>query len=192
MFKTTWIVLLAQKIRDNTYRVVLLTRDYGKISCWHKVKTCTYGTGDIISIWIEREWSVNKLKSLERVDSPLWKKWKFIEIMNVLSLICLIDEVIPDSMPQPSVFDDYRNLIEIIKSETAYFDSDRALLIQIRILQTLWIFHIYHKEESPMLRYIYNNLRTTSIEKIFQWNGIDEDTCHILQKNFDVSLLNIR
>ncbi len=107
---------MIQKIRDSNFRIILLTREYGKISCWHKTKNCGYDTGDIINISIERIGTINTIKYVDGIMSISGKDWDYNGIISFLELIVLLGKYIPESMPHPAIFDDYSNLLTIIQN----------------------------------------------------------------------------
>ncbi len=177
---------MTQKIRDNNFRIILLTRDYGKISCWHKTRVCGYDTGDIIETWIERAWNVNNIKHIDQISSLGGKEWKYEGIIGFLECISLLGKSLPESMPHPSIFDDYRHLLTLIqwgRSPQSY----HFLLLKIRLLKMLWVLDASATDNSPLLTYIYSNIRTSSIESLIQAKSLDTETIQKLQKTIELS-----
>ncbi len=165
MFKTTWLVLRIQKIRDHNFRIILLTREYGKVSCWHKTKNCGYDMWDIIDITIERIGGTNMLRSTDNLISLSWKVWNYEWIIWFLELVWLIGKGLPEAMPYPWVFDDFTHLVKNLRENKDTCEI-HFILLKLRFLKNLWILDERNTEGSPIIDYIYENIRTAPIQRL--------------------------
>jgi len=95
MFRSKGIVLNIQKIRDNQIRIVLFTREYGKITCWSK-KQISADIGCIISIFIERKGNQNLLKTHETLASAGDMFQKYDEVICFLQLLDSLNLMLPE------------------------------------------------------------------------------------------------
>ena len=108
MFKTESIILSVDTIRDSNIRVVLLTKEYGKISVWYKKKQFPHDMGDIIFTTIDRQGSLNLLKYTESMMSPREEQWSYQKIRIFLESIALIHALAPEMAPYMNIFRDYK------------------------------------------------------------------------------------
>jgi recombinational DNA repair protein (RecF pathway) len=136
MFKTESIILKIESIRDNQTRVVLLTREYGKVSCWYRKRQFLHDIGDMIFVVLERDNSTNTIKFTENMYSPRESHWNYSKIRVFLESLALMNTLIPEMAPYASLFHDYRGLLtHMQKSESLH--EHHYLLFQFRILRTL-------------------------------------------------------
>jgi hypothetical protein len=108
VFKTEAIILSIDTIRDNNIRIVVLTKEYGKISCWYKKKQFPHDIGDITFLTIERTAATNTIKYTESIMSPREESWSYSKITTFLESLALMYTLLPEMSPYLSVFQDYR------------------------------------------------------------------------------------
>jgi hypothetical protein len=108
VFKTEAIILSIDTIRDNNIRIVVLAKEYGKISCWYKKRQFLHDIGDIIFLTIERNNSINTIKYTESIMSPREESWNYIKITTFLESLSLMYTLLPEESPYLSIFQDYR------------------------------------------------------------------------------------
>jgi hypothetical protein len=108
VFKTEAIILSIDTIRDNNIRIVVLTKEYGKISCWYKKKQFSHDIGDIVFLIIERTAGTNTVKYTENIMSPREESWNYAKITTFLESLALMHTLLPEMSPYLSVFQDYR------------------------------------------------------------------------------------
>ena len=136
MFKTESIILSVDTIRDANTRVVLLTKEYGKISAWYKKKQFPHDMGDIVFTTIDRQGSLNILKYTESMMSPREEQWSYQKIRIFLESIALIHALAPEMAPYSSIFRDYRGLLTHMQTQTSLHEH-HYLLFQFRVLRLL-------------------------------------------------------
>lgn len=74
MYRFPAIILSITRIRDNNTRIVLLSREYGKITGWWNKKNITgIDIGDIAEVLISREGTKNTIKNVD-IKIHAWNK----------------------------------------------------------------------------------------------------------------------
>ncbi len=174
MYRTQWVILYKQKIRDNQNRIIIFTREFWKVTCWSK-KTIQSDIGSIASILIDRKNGMNMLHSIETISSLESIFSTYDEIITFLSVITSLYTLLPESMEHRSIYDDMIRSIEVFTRtiwDHSHTEEVRVWIIQffillhIRILKKLWflrdeLFHI-----SDVLRYIYIQIDIKNIHQI--------------------------
>ena len=111
MFRTHAIVLYIQKIRDNQKRIILFSRDYGKITCWSK-KNVLPDIGNIVSVVIERRGNENHIKTIDTIDSLGDTFENYEQVYNFLTLIETLYRLLPDALEHRNIYDDILELVQ--------------------------------------------------------------------------------
>jgi len=166
LFKTKAIILSIDTIRDNNIRIVCLTEEYGKISCWYKKKVFSHDIGDIVFMSIERLSWINVVKYTENIYSPREENWSFQKIYIFLESLSLIGKLLPEAAPYGNIFNDYKSLLSHMQEIHTLWEH-HYLLFQFRILRTLWYIWYESVERSSITGYIYKNILSTPLEKVF-------------------------
>ncbi len=170
MYRAQWILLYKQKIRDNQIRIILFTREFGKVTCWSK-KPIQSDIGNIVSLMIDRKNGMNLIHSIDTTHSIDDIFSTYEEIMTFLSVVHSLYILLPESMEHRSIYDDIVRSLEVWKREWS-LENIRVwivqffILIHIRILKKLWflrseLFHI-----SEVLGYIYAQIDQKNIYQI--------------------------
>lgn len=183
MFRTHAIILSNQRIRDQFTRIVLFTKEFGKIHCWYK-KWNIPDIATICEVTIEREKWFNSIKTFEKQIIPeALSPFQYHELIELLKILYILNITLPDSVEHRSIFDDIEMCL------TCHFLSrDRSqfyLLIQARILKKLWYLDRERFEKTPLERYIYDNLDQSSIKNLSESKKFDEN----IRNTLTVSIL---
>ena len=166
MFKTQAVILHIHKIRDLQWRIVVFSREYGKISCWTSKTKFDHDIWDIVNLIVERkEWRniINKVDYFITNQKQIWNYdtlRRFLEILKTLYI------VLPEMVPQNRIFSDYKNLIEF--HNACEILDDAYPLFLLRILKTLWFVWEDEFRENQVLLYIFRNIESEKIQKILQ------------------------
>ena len=166
MFKTQAVILHIHKIRDLQWRIVVFSREYGKISCWTSKTKFDHDIWDIVNLIVERkEWRniINKVDYFITNQKQIWSYdtlRRFLEILKTLYI------VLPEMVPQNRIFSDYKSLIEF--HNTCEVLDDIYPLFLLRILKTLWFVGEDEFRENQVLLYIFRNIESEKIQKILQ------------------------
>lgn len=173
MFKTEAIILSIYRIHDGNTRIVLLSKEYGKISCWYKKRQFLHDIWDIIFLTIERTGSINILKYSESIASPREESWNYNKITLFLESLALMYTLIPDMSPYGTIFQDYRWLLLHMSTRTS-LEEHHYILFQFRILRTLWYIGDDTFQSSAVWRYIYENILHTPLENLLSSKKLKE------------------
>ena len=166
MFKTQAVILHIHKIRDLQWRIVVFSREYGKISCWTSKTKFDHDIWDIVNLIVERkEWRniINKVDYFITNQKQIWNYdtlRRFLEILKTLYI------VLPEMVPQTRIFSDYKSLIEF--HNTFEVLDDIYPLFLLRILKTLWFVWEDEFRENQVLLYIFRNIESEKIQKILR------------------------
>ncbi len=165
MFKTEAIILSIDTVRDNNIRIVVLAKEYGKISCWYKKKQFPHDIGDIIFLTVERNNSTNTIKYTESVMSPREESWNYTKITTFLESLALMYTLLPEMSPYLSVFQDYRWLLLHMQSRTT-LHAHHYLLFQFRVLRTLGYIGAEGLHGAVVPLYIFEHVLTTPLTQL--------------------------
>ncbi len=186
MFKTEAIILFIEVIRDNNIRIILLTKEFGKVSCWYKKKQFLYDIGDIVFVILERNNSINLIKHIESKNSPREEHWTYAKISIFLENLSMMYELLPEESPYETVFQDYRWLLIHMQSAKTLHEH-HYLLFQFRFLRTLWYIGKEDLQNTPILRYIFENILKTPLNQLLRSKELNwEDAKTIEMKNKEI------
>jgi Recombination protein O N terminal len=152
VFKTEAVVLHTLKIRDHKTRIVLLTREYGRISCWDSSIKNNYSSWDLLSVCIERVSGTNRIKSRDILYTVPFPSWSYDQVYGFLEMLLLMYELLPEALVTRKIYDDYSSLMQ--SAHLAHIQIHHSILLKLRILKHLG----YLGETSftlPILSYIY-------------------------------------
>ncbi len=182
MFRSQVIVLYIQRIRDNRTRIILFSREYGKITCWSK-KQVLADIGNIATVLIERVWGENYLKSIDTLFSLESILQSYDEVTLFLEVMNSLYKFLPESGEHTWVYDDIRECIKICPSRhctnkegntTYLWNIQLFILIHIRILKKLWFLNQWLFHSSDILRYIYEHIEKKLVLEIAQGRSLEQ------------------
>lgn len=180
MFHNHGIVLHLQKIRDGQTRIIFLTEDYGKITTWEKGKSLR-GSGSIGELYVTRTWWHNYIKDFEVRKTIFQENWNYKETLAFLYIIQTLYEALPEGVPYQSIFLDMKELI--FSLEKLWERYQIFLLIHIRILKKLWYLRNELFLSSPKIRYIYENIDTSNINKLLNSSVLEASIIYSIEKS---------
>ena len=190
MFRSQVIVLYIQKIRDDRTRLILFSKEYGRITCWSK-KQVLSDIGNIASVLMERKWRENYLKSIDTIVSVDLMLESYEEISHFLDMIKTLYNLLPESVEQRWLYDDIHELLRIFPDRRilnmrqeifSIWNIQLFILIHIRILKKLgflnqWLFH-----GSDILEYIYHHVEKKLIREIIDGKSLEQNLIESLKK----------
>ena len=190
MFRSQVIVLYIQKIRDDRTRLILFSKEYGRITCWSK-KQVLSDIGNIASVLMERKWRENYLKSIDTIVSVDLMLESYEEISHFLDMIKTLYNLLPESVEQRWLYDDIHELLRIFPDRRilnmrqeifSIWNIQLFILIHIRILKKLgflnqWLFH-----GSDILQYIYHHVEKKLIREIVDGKSLEQNLIESLKK----------
>lgn len=165
MYRFRAIILNITRIRDNNTRIVMMSREYWKITWWWSKKNITgIDLWDIVEVMISRENSKNTIKNLDLI-TPGWNRnWNYTQIHYFLKTLQVINQISREGYEQKTLYDDSYYLIRYwIKN---ILDQSHYIIFQMRILKSLGSMNPEIFSDDPTLRYIYNNISIASLEKV--------------------------
>lgn len=180
MFKTEAIILSVETIRDAHIRIVALSKEYGKISCWYKKRQFPHDIGDIVFFTLERTPGINTIKYTESVMSPREESWNYKKITTFLESLSLMNTLLPEMSPYLSVFQDYRWLLIHMQSRTTLHDH-HYLLFQFRVLRTLGYIGIEGLHDAVVPLYIFEHVLTTPLNNLLSAKILKDEDANTIE-----------
>jgi len=178
MYTLDAIILDIQSIRDKQVRLVLFTREYGKISAWIYKNISGVDIGDIAHVVIERRESINRIRHIESRYFIGKKRWTYAPLISFLEILKTLYHHTSDEDIHMHIFDDYLVLLQDV---TACTEEDHSLLVQTRFLKMLGSLDPQFFHASRVLQYIYNTISTTPLERILASRALHEEEKKILR-----------
>lgn len=179
MFQTPAIVLHTQRIRDQQARVILFTREFWRITTWHKKRSLP-DTGSSIVASIERNWWENILSSYDTMKTLLLDTLSYERIVSFLALLKDLYTLLPEGMIQLWIYED----IDLLIKKWLHTVSDDGLLLsQFRMIKKLgyiWEDSSWWDEVSV---YIHKNISMKSMESILSTKPLSDNTRISLKKS---------
>lgn len=169
MYRFRAIILNITRIRDNNTRIVMLTREYWKITWWWSKKNITgIDLWDVVEVLISRDENKNTIKNVDFVTSWWNKNWNYPQIFSFLKTLHIINQISIDNHECFQLFDDTYFLIRYgIKN---ILNSDQYTIFQMRILKSLWSMNPDILGNDPILQYIYKNITHSPLERVLSAN----------------------
>lgn len=176
MYTLEAIVLNILQVQDKKYRLILFTREYGRITAWWYKSLSGMDIGDIAEVVIERKETLNTIKSFHTKFFLINKTWCYESLFQFLTLINILKEGIHDQEVYPKIFDDYRGIIEHIHTP----ESSQCLLFQMRILKQLGYVDQKFFTQDAVLQYIYTHITLSPLQKIIHSKPLTQEHKHII------------
>lgn len=133
MYTLEAIILDIFHVQDKKYRLILFTREYGRISAWWHKSLSGVDLGDVARIVIERKETMNRIRSFETKHFLIQKKWQYSSLIQTLQILNIFKKGIQEQEIYPHIFDDYMKFIQHPLSP----NIDVCLLLQMRTLKYL-------------------------------------------------------
>ncbi len=112
MYTFDAIILEKNIIREKQIRLVVLTKDYGKITLWYHKQLTGVDIGDIARIVARREKSVNYIRTIETKKYLLSKKWNYETLFSFLTLLKIFKICIASDEGSAQIFTDYEKILQ--------------------------------------------------------------------------------
>ena len=109
MYTFDAIILEKQIIREKNIRIIVLSKDYGKITLWYKKQLTGIDIGDIARVVVKRNNSVNTLKSIDGKLHLIHKNWTYETLVAFLGILKILKNCTADSDISPQIFTDYES-----------------------------------------------------------------------------------
>lgn len=181
MYRFPAIILSITKIRDNNTRIVLLSREYGKITGWWNKKNITgIDIGDISEVLISRDGTKNTIKNVD-IKIHGWNKWwNYERIIGFLETMHITNKMSLDSHEAHSLYDDIYECISLGSRQD--MTPAHYTIFQMRILKSLGSMDRSILWDDIILKYIYDNISHTPLERILSSSNIKIDHINKIQQ----------
>ncbi len=181
MYRFPAIILSITKIRDNNTRIVLLSREYGKITGWWNKKNITgIDIGDIVEVLISREGTKNTIKNID-IKIHAWNKWwNYERIIGFLETMHIANKMSLDGHESQSLYDDMYECISLGSRQD--MTHAQYTIFQMRILKSLGSMDRSILWDDTILMYIYDNISHTPLERILSASNIKRDHINKIQQ----------
>ncbi len=195
MFTVDTIILKKLKIQESKNIFYLFSKDFGKVSVWFSESKSKnpIDLGSIINCVIKvNKWinSCNNYKLKSVID---YSNLSHKSIENILDLLNYFWKLMPEWIPHPDIFDDYKySLPYLEKNET---NNKITALLKLKLLRKCWItIHLDEFKASNNLKKIFNAVINMKFESLLKIKWIEEDLINELNKynnsSFERFILN--
>ena len=188
IFKTKWIVLKKEKLKENEFIYTIFTYDYWKIKTIKKEskKEKTLDLWYILNfeIYLSEKSEILKIRNIKIIWEFKTESKTFSEINSFLELLNIVQKNVPEKV---SIYEIYL-IFESIKGlekisgnvNKSTLSEEKLILARLKVLNILWILGIDNKNEliSRILRFINNN----NIKSIFKLTWITTEIKNELNK----------
>ena len=181
MYKIRAVILNITKIRDNQTRIVMMSQEYGKITGWWNKKNISgIDLGDIIEVLISRDGSKNQIKNID-IKTPGWSRnWNYVRIVAFLDTLRIVSKMSIEWAECRSLYEDIAGFITYGKSQD--MSLGHHIVFQMRILKSLGSMDRAILGEDPILRYIYDHISHTPLERILSSSNVKTEHIDKIQQ----------
>lgn len=156
----------------------MISSEYGKITGWWNKKNITgIDLWDIIEVLVSRENNKNSIKNIEVITSWWNKDWDYIRILWFLETLHVISKISKDWDDCSLLYADTELFIEYWNRET--IQPHHYSIFQMRILKALGSMDPELIWDDAILRYIYQHISHTPLERILWSSNIKSN--HIIK-----------
>ncbi|NRH21158.1 hypothetical protein HOO68_03880 [Candidatus Gracilibacteria bacterium] len=147
----------------------MISREYGKITGWWNKKNITgIDLGDVIEVLLVRDDNKNTIKNIDLITSGWNRNWNYLQIASFLKTLHIIGQISVDNQETIQLYDDAYFLIRYgLKN---LLDHCHYTIFQMRILKSLGSMNPEMLGDDPILKYIYNNISNSPLERILSAN----------------------
>ena len=162
----------------------MISSEYWKITGWWNKKNITgIDLWDIVEGLISRESSRNTIKGVDLLTSWWNKNWDYSKILSFLEILHLVNKISKDWSDCGSLFADTSFFIEYWNREI--LKPYHYSIFQMRILKSLGTMDPEIIWDDAILRYIYQHISHTPLERILWSSNIKNNhITKIQQINF--------
>lgn len=173
IFKSKWVILKIDKLREKDFLYTIFTSDFWKIKANKKVSK----TEKTLDLWYEINFEihtkenvkVHKIRNIKILSEfNINKDKNFTELNNYLIILSIILREIPDWLPN-------NEILGILSHTNKYekINETKLILSRLKIRAVLWELNINHSNKiiEKILKYVSNS----RIENILKLTWINEE-----------------
>ena len=172
IFKTKWIILKINHLKQNDFLYTILCEDYWKTICQKKIvnKEKSLDLGYIINFEIvtKEEKKIHKIRNIKILSEFTTEKKWFKIINNYLELLSLVLNHTPYWIPVLWIIQIFENINKINS-----LDEIKIILAKLKVLNIFWTLDIENK--NPLIKRILKFIDKNKIENILRLSWINDD-----------------
>ena len=159
----------------------MISREYGKITGWWNKKNITgIDLWDIIEVLISRDGSKNSIKNID-IKTPGWSRtWNYMRIVAFLETLRIVNKMSIEGAECRSLYEDTAGFITYGRSQD--MDTWHHTVFQMRILKSLGSMDPELLGDDPILRYIYDHISHTPLDRILSSANIRREHIDQIQQ----------
>ncbi len=174
MFRTQAIILQKNIIHPKKTRVILFTREYGKLHVWYRRMPHEIGdTGAILNVGIDRRDGINFLSHTSVHATLIPLEHTYNELILLLELIRVMSLILPDGMAQEQIFDDYGEIYSRI--DDAECLKKNITIFLFRLLKMTGVLNPEPFRNQSPLNAIYTHIDRVHIRTILASEKLSHD-----------------
>ncbi len=159
----------------------MISQEYGKITGWWNKKNISgIDLGDIIEVLISRDGGKNQVKNID-IKIPWWSRnWNYVRIVAFLETLHIVNKMSREWAECRSLYEDTAGFINYGRSQD--MSLGHHTVFQMRILKSLGSMDKSILGDDPILRYIYDNISHTSLERILSSSNVKTEHIEKIQQ----------
>ena len=112
MYTFNAIILEKNVIREKHIRIIVLSKEYGKITLWYYKQLTGVDIGDIARFVVKRDKSINIIKNIDTKKHLLGNKWNYETLIHFLELLKILKVCTMEDSNIPHIYNDYENIFK--------------------------------------------------------------------------------
>lgn len=178
VFKTFWIILKVQKIKENDFFLDLFCYDYWKIKLKAK-KTKDFKNLDIwyninFEIDVKKQNSIHEIKNIKIKNDFNYINKEYSVLIQYLDIVKLLIEKLPNHEP---VYEIYNVLNEINNYKN--ITEEKLIFSKLKLLNILWVLNIHNSDLN--IQKILSFISKESISNVLKLKWLDEKTLSLIK-----------
>ena len=179
VFKTHWIILKTQKLKESEFLLDVFCYDYGKLKLKTK-KSKDYKTLDIwyninFEINVKKENQIHEIKNVKIKNEFDYLQKDYETILEYLKIIKIVLEKTPEHQEIKEIY----NILNEINT-FLNITKEKLIFAKLKILYVLWTLNIHSNNQT--LQKILLFISKENISNIMKLKWLDENTQTEIEK----------